>query len=279
MVGAGSAGCVVAARLSENPKVNVLVLEAGPDPDCHAESAVLENPNYWEFLHSEVMRETYLWPELHARPTPVRPPVAYLRGRGLGGSSGVNAMTAIRGVSESFDGWSRYGIAGWSWEEVLPSFVRLETDLDFAERPAHGNQGPVPIYRAPLSQWSPVDLALREAALDHGYEWTDDVNAPGSTGVATYAANIRNAQRVSANDAYLRPARKRPNLEVRPGCVVDKVLCRQRRACGGAAGRRRDHRSESGDSLRRFDSFPRDIDAFRYRRRRPAPRAWYRGGG
>ena len=77
-----------------------------------------------------------------------------------------------------------------------------------------------------------MDLALREAALDHGYEWTDDVNSPGSTGVATYAANIRNAQRVSAIDAYLRPARERRNLEVRAGCMVDKVLCRQRRACG-----------------------------------------------
>jgi 5-(hydroxymethyl)furfural/furfural oxidase len=147
-----------------------------------------------------------------------------LRGRGLGGTSTVNALCAIRGVPEDFDGWAALGAEGWSFEEVLPSFIKLEDEHDFPDAPYHGSGGPVPIYREPQSGWGVVDLAFRDAALDLGVAWSEDHNAPDSTGLSPFAMNIRGGRRVSTNDGYLEPARDRPNLTVRGGAHVDTVV-------------------------------------------------------
>ncbi len=141
----------------------------------------------------------------------------------MGGSSAINGQIAIRGIPEDFDEWAAQGCAGWAWNDVLPSFVRLEDDAEFGDAPYHGCGGPIPIYRAPRDSWGAVDSALATAATELGYGWSDDHNAPGSTGVSPYAINSRNLQRVSTNDAYLEPARDRPNLTIRGDVVVDRI--------------------------------------------------------
>ncbi|SRR6266545_1890748 len=220
VAGGGSAGAVLAARLSEDPAVSVLVLDAGPDfrsaetPDAfrtrQLDMNVEHNPEFW-------------WPGLVARRNPAQRPAPYLRGRGVGGTSTVNALCAIRGVPDDFDGWAARGAEGWSFDEILPSFIRLEDEHDFPDAPYHGRGGPVPVYREPPGGWGGVDLAFRDAALDIGFPWCEDHNAPDSTGLSPFAMNIRDGRRVSSNDAYLEPARDRPNLTVRGRAQVDAV--------------------------------------------------------
>lgn len=106
---------------------------------------------------------------------------------------------------------------------MLPAFIRLEDDLNFGDDPSHGRGGPIPVYRAPVETWEPLHRALREAALDLGYGWADDHNAPEGTGVSPWAMNMREGRRVSTNDAYLEPARERTNLTIVGDALVDRV--------------------------------------------------------
>ncbi len=231
IVGAGSAGATLAARLSANPSVRVALLESGPDyrsadaPDAMRSanpSAIITDPAF----------ASYRWDALLAKRTRVQPARVFWRGRGLGGSSAVNGQIAIRGVVEDFDGWSAQGCTGWSFAEVLPYFNRLETDLRYGDADYHGDAGPIPIYRAPVSRWGAVDQALGEAALDRGHAWAPDHNAPGALGVSPYAINSRDGVRVSTNDAYLEPSRARANLSIQGGAHVDRVLFEGTRAVG-----------------------------------------------
>jgi len=135
-------------------------------------------------------------------------------------------------VPEDYDGWAAAGCRGWSYAEVLPAFRRLETDERFGHQPYHGDAGPIPIYRAPVSKWGAVDQALAEAALDAGYPWAPDHNAPGTTGVSPYAINNRDGARVTTNDGYLEPSRGRNNLAIFGDSDVDRVLFDGDRAVG-----------------------------------------------
>lgn len=231
IVGAGSSGATLASRLTEDPHTTVLLLESGPDYRSADTPLEIQSPNpsvMWTLEHFS----TYRYPNLKARYTPRHTPQFLQRGRGVGGTSTVNGQVAIRGLPEDYDLWAEEGASGWSWADVLPAFRRLEDDEHFGDAPYHGRGGPIPIYRAPLERWSPVDLAVRSAALDLGYGWCEDHNAPEGTGVSPYAINSRNGRRVSTNDAYLEPARGRPNLTILGEAMVDHVLFEGRRATG-----------------------------------------------
>lgn len=228
IVGAGSAGAALAARLSEDPAVSVLLLEAGSDYRSADTPPEIRSANHFPLFSNE----RYHWPGLLARRTAIQAPQLYLRGRGVGGSSVINAQIAIRGLPEDFDRWAELGCTGWSSAEVLPAFIRLEDDVDFGDAPYHGRGGPIPIYRAPVEQWGAVGQAFRTTALDLGYAWSDDHNAPQSTGVSPWAMHRRADARVSTNDAYLEPARNRSNLTILGNALVDRVTFEGKQAVG-----------------------------------------------
>ncbi|GIW13893.1 MAG: glucose-methanol-choline oxidoreductase [Tepidiforma sp.] len=225
VVGAGSAGAVIAARASEDPRRSVLLVEAGPDyPNLETLPFDLVNSHNNSYSAHD-------W-GLRYRPTAAGRPAPLPRGRVTGGSSAVNTTIALRGVPEDYDGWAAAGNPEWAWERVLPAFRRLERDLDFGDRPYHGDAGPITIRRYTREELTPVQQAWLETADELGFPRCDDANDPFGWGAGPHPMNKVGRLRISTAIGYLAPARARPNLRIQPNTLTRRILFEGRRAVG-----------------------------------------------
>ncbi|MFX0578231.1 GMC family oxidoreductase [Nocardia nepalensis] len=226
VVGAGSAGSVLAARLSENPDVTVALIEAGPRDTAEeihvpvAFPALFKSPLDWDF-------DTEPEAGLYGRRV-------YLpRGRVLGGSSSMNAMIYIRGARADYDGWAAGGADGWSYDEVLPYFIESE-DNEGGKDAYHGAGGPLTVSDG--RSRNPLDDAFLEAAEQAGFRRNDDFNGATQLGVGPYQLTQRDGMRCSAALAYLHPALDRPNLTLITGALAHRVIFDGDRATGVLIG-------------------------------------------
>jgi choline dehydrogenase len=224
IVGAGSAGCVLAARLTEDPDVSVCLVEAGP-PDA---SELIHIPA----MMAQLFRSQHDWDyATHHEPGLDRRRVYLPRGRTLGGSSSINAMIYIRGNRADYDGW---GVDGWRFDDLLPYFLRAE-DNERGASELHGAGGPLSVIEN--RSRNPIAEAMLEAAIASGRPANDDFNGSSQDGWGFYQVTQRNGQRCSAAVAYLHPVLDRPNLTVETYLETHRVLFEGGRAVGIEARR------------------------------------------
>jgi len=224
IVGAGSAGCVLAHRLTEDPRNKVLLLEAGPASKnpiftipMLAGVAYWHKPTNWGYLttpQKNLDNRQIKWP----------------RGRLLGGSSAINGMMYMRGNRADYDHWAQSGCTGWSYDDVLPYFRRSESNPERPDDPFHGQHGPLHVARAKGA--NPLYPAFLSAGMNEGARPNDDFNGADQEGLGLYDFNIKDGRRVSAATAFLDPIRSRPNLTVWTNAPVARITFDGKRATG-----------------------------------------------
>ena len=254
IVGAGPAGCVLANRLTEDPSVQVALIEAGPDRN--ARKAIVRTPLAMVTFMAPALAffggpKFMSWYETEPEPGLQGRSIALPRGKGTGGCTNVNGQIFMRGQREDFDGWRDRGNPGWGYDDLLPYFRKLERfelladrrsgrHLTLAGRPLaaqvdpafHGSEGPLDI--APPRSINPMTRVYLEAAQLAGHDLNPDFNGRRQNGVGFYSFTQRNGQRVTSEGAYIDPVRDRPNLTVMPDTQVTKVLFKGATATGVA---------------------------------------------
>ncbi|RKE70599.1 GMC family oxidoreductase [Pseudorhodoplanes sinuspersici] len=222
IVGGGSAGCVLAARLSENPDIRVCLIEAGPrdrNPLIHIPLGVMRLIN-----HPRLNWRYWSTPQQHAADRPIYLP----RGRVLGGSSSINGSIYMRGHRADYDDWAKWGNPGWSYADVLPYFRKSENNEQFQDSPYHGRGGPMNV--TDLESYNPLVDIMCEAAESLQLARTADFNGKEQEGFGRRQVTVRRGRRESAATAFLRNARSRPNLTIICNALVSRIVFENRRA-------------------------------------------------
>lgn len=227
IVGAGTAGSVLAARLSEESSRKVLLLEGGPVYRTVEElpASILDPSD----ISNSLPGSPHNWGLRGALLDDYTVPIA--RGKGIGGSGSINGAYFIRGTRHDFDNWVAAGNVGWSYDEVLPYYIRAEHDLDYTTA-YHGTDGPIPVRREPPDRAPEFTSALTDASRTLGFDLEQDKNAGGAGGIGPVPMNIHEGRRQSTALTYLLPAMERPNLKVVGDALVTRVVMEADRCVG-----------------------------------------------